>query len=168
MIFLETAGDFHIDIYVYCIYGLTFMLHFYIYNYFLSSHGTVTCGFATSFVHKVIHKVRTLRFRNLRASLSSYTCLYVFSLHLLRPSTSVRILLFKEDVKEIYFLNYYQSKKHKQLYKIEKLLCNAIRKYRIKTSRRPLGIKVALSNCTGKMGMDNFSCLDSLYFIFIL
>ena len=40
-------------------------------------------------------------------------------------------------------------------------------KCQIKTPRRALGIEVALSNCTGKMGMDNCSCLNSSYFCFV-
>ena len=62
---------------------------------------------------------------------------------------------------EIYFVNYYQSKNHKQCYKIKKLLCKAIGKCQIKTPERALGIKVALSNYTGEMGMNNFGYLNS-------
>ena len=46
--------------------------------------------------------------------------------------------IFKEDVAEIYFANYYQSKSHKQRCKIKKLLYKAIGKCRIKTPRRAL------------------------------
>ena len=44
----------------------------------------------------------------------------------------------------------------------------ALRKCWIKTPRKALGIDVALSNCTREIGMDNFGCLNSSYFIFIL
>ena len=51
---------------------------------------------------------------------------------------SVRILLFKEDMTEIYFVNYYQSKNHKQRYKTKKLLYKTIWQCPIKTARRDL------------------------------
>ena len=49
-----------------------------------------------------------------------------------------------------------------------KLLCEDIGKCQIKTPRRALRIEVALSNCTGEMGMDKFRCLNSSYFTSIL
>ena len=49
-------------------------------------------------------------------------------LNLLSPSTSVQILFLKEYKTDIYFVNYYQPKKHIQHYKIKKLLCKAIGK----------------------------------------
>ena len=33
------------------------------------------------------------------------------------------------------------------------------------TKKSP-GIEVALSNCTGGIGMNNFGCLNSLFFLF--
>ena len=48
----------------------------------------------------------------------------------------------------------------------EKLLWKAVRKCRIKTPIRALGIEVALSKCTGKTVMDNFRCLNSSFFQF--
>ena len=115
----------------------------------------------------VIHKVRTLKLCNFRPpTLTPCTCTCTFILHPLLPSTNVQILSIKEDMTEIYFLNYYQSKNHKQHYKIKKLLWKAIGKCQTKTPRRALGIGVALSNCTWEMGMDNFGCLKS-YFISI-
>ena len=47
----------------------------------------------------------------------------------------VWILFFKEDMADIYFVNYPQSKKHKQRYKIKELLYKAIGKFRIKTPK---------------------------------
>ena len=35
------------------------------------------------------------------------------------PSTSARILFFEEDITKTYFVNYYQSKNHKQRYTIK-------------------------------------------------
>ena len=67
---------------------------------------------------------------------------------------------------EIYFANYFQSKNHKKRYKKEKLMCKAFGKCR--TKGRALGIEVALSNCTGEMGMDNFDSLNSSSFISVL
>ena len=66
------------------------------------------------------------------------------------------------------FVNYYQSKNHKQCYKIKKLLCKTIGKCQAKTPERALRIKVALSNFTEEMGMDNFGCLKSTCVISIL
>ena len=59
--------------------------------------------------------------------------------HLPPHSTSVRIVFFKEDMTEIYFANYYQSKNHKHCSKIKKLLDKAFEKYRVKISDRALG-----------------------------
>ena len=67
-----------------------------------------------------INKVRMLKFRNFRPN-----SLPVRARKLLAkpsthppppptPSTSVWIWLFKEDMTEIYFVTYYQSKNHKQ------------------------------------------------------
>ena len=79
---------------------------------------------------RFIHKVCTLKFCNFRPPLHPCTCTYIFSLHSPFPpaSTSLLILSFKEDTEEEYFLNYYQSKNHKQNYKIKKLLYKAIAK----------------------------------------
>ena len=41
-------------------------------------------------------------------------------------SSYAPVLLLKEDITEIYFVNYYQSKNHKHRYKIKKLLYKAI------------------------------------------
>ena len=65
-------------------------------------------------------------------------------------------------------MNYYQSKNHKQCYKIKKLLCKTIGKCQAKTPERALRIKVALSNFTEETGMDNFGCLKSTCVISIL
>ena len=46
----------------------------------------------------------------------------------------------EENRAEIYFVNYYQSKKHKQRYKMKKLLYKAI--VQIKTPRKALGSSV--------------------------
>ena len=66
-------------------------------------------------------------------------------------------------------MNYYQSKNHKQRYKIKKSLHKAVAKCRIKTPRWALG---SLFNCTGDMEMDNVGCLNTvahfLYSISIL
>ena len=69
---------------------------------------------------------------------------------------------------KIYFVNYYQSKNHKQRHQIKKLLYKAIGKCRIKTPRRAMKIKVALFNCTGQMGMNNFGCLNTSFSLFYL
>ena len=54
------------------------------------------------------------------------------------PKVSAQILFFKEDIAEIYFVNYYQSKNQKQRFKIKKLLYKDIGKFQIKTPRRAL------------------------------
>ena len=69
---------------------------------------------------------------------------------------------------KIYFVNYYQSKSHKQRHQIKKLLYKAIGECRIKTPRRAMKIKVALFNCTGQMGMNNFGCLNTSFSLFYL
>ena len=97
----------------------------------------------------VIHKYARSDFVILDPPLPC-TCTYAFSLHPLPPITSVRIVFFKEGITAIYFANYYQSKNHKQRYKIKKLLYKAIRKWRIRTQRRALRIELALFNCTGR------------------
>ena len=61
-------------------------------------------------------------------------------------------------------MNYYRSKKHKRRYKIKKLLYKAIGNQNTKKSP---GIEGVLFNCTGKMGMDNFGCLNSSLFLFL-
>ena len=58
----------------------------------------------------VIHELDTLRFGNFRIPFPTVQT------HTLppspSPSTSLRILNFKEGMTEIYFVNYYQSKNH--------------------------------------------------------
>ena len=93
---------------------------------------------------RVIHKVCTLSFRNFRC-----TCTYAFSLHHLPQSKSAQILFFKEDMPEIYFANYYQSKNQKQCYKRNKLLYKAIGKCQIAAPRRALGSSLRF-NCTAR------------------
>ena len=90
-------------------------------------------------------------------------CTYAFSLHLPSPSTSVRILFFKEDMTEIYFVNYCQSKKHTTLQNKETTVQSYQKCLNQNTKKSP-GIEGALFNCTGKMGMDNFGCLNRLIF----
>ena len=51
---------------------------------------------------------------------------------------------------EIYFVNYYQSKNHKQCYKIKKLLCKAIGKCQIKTPERALGSRLRFLTVRGR------------------
>ena len=51
---------------------------------------------------------------------------------------SLRILFFKEDTTKIYFVNYYQSKKHKKPYKTKKLPYKSIRKCPIIAPKRDL------------------------------
>ena len=75
----------------------------------------------------VIHKVRALRFRNFKPSLPLCTCTYAFSLHPLPP------------LWHVYFANYYQSKNHKQRYKIKKILFKAIGECQIKIPKRARG-----------------------------
>ena len=70
----------------------------------------------------VIHKVRTLRFRNSRPPLPPVRAHTLLAYTPYPPSTSVRLVFFKEDITEINFANYYQSKNHKHRYKIKKLL----------------------------------------------
>ena len=63
-------------------------------------------------------------------------------------------------MKDSYFVNYYQLKNHKQRYKIKKLLYKAIGKMSNQNTKKSPGIEVALFNCTGDVGMDNFGCLN--------
>ena len=77
--------------------------------------------------------------------LMSSTCTYAFSLHLSPSSTSVWILFSKEEMTEIYFVNYCQSKNHKHCHKIllyKKLFYKTIWKCRIKISTRALGLRL--------------------------
>ena len=83
----------------------------------------------------VIHKVRTLRFRNFRPP-PHCTCRYAFSLHLLLPLARTYRYFIKK-IWQIYFVNYFQSKNHKQRYKIRNY--KAIRKCQIKTPRKTVG-----------------------------
>ena len=64
-------------------------------------------------------------------------------------------------------MNYYQSKNRKQRSKIKQLLYKAIGKCRFKTPRK-LRHRSCGFNCTGKMGMDNFGCLNSSFVLFLL
>ena len=82
------------------------------------------------------------------------TCRYVFSLYSPPSRTSVRMLFFKEDMTEINFVNYYQSKNHKQRYEWKKTAVQSYQKY------------VALFNSTGETVMDNFGCLNSSFSLF--
>ena len=108
-------------------------------------------------------KVFANRFCHFRSLLPSYTCGYAFSLHSLSLSTSVRILIFKEDMTEIYFANSLQSKNYKQRYKIK----NSYRKFSIQNNKKSPGIEFALSNRTRETGIDSFCCLNSSLFYFI-
>ena len=69
-----------------------------------------------------------LRSRNFRPPFPNCTCTNDFILHPLAPSMSIPISISKEDMAEMYFVNYYESKNHKQRYKIKKLLYKAIGK----------------------------------------
>ena len=51
---------------------------------------------------------------------------------------------------EIYFVNYPQSKKHNQRYKIKELLYKAIGKFRIKTPKWALGLGVRFLTVPGR------------------
>ena len=53
-------------------------------------------------------------------------CEYTFNLHSLPPITNIKILFYKEDMTEMYFVNYYHSKNHKHCYNIKKLPYKAI------------------------------------------
>ena len=65
---------------------------------------------------------------------SAYTLLAYTS-----PPLAYGLYFFKEDMTEIYFVNYYQSKNYKHRSKIKKLLDKAFKKYRVKTPDRALG-----------------------------
>ena len=67
---------------------------------------------------------------------------------------------------EIYFVNYYQSKKHKQRFKIKKTILQSYRRMSNQNTKKSSGIKFAFFNCAGKMGMDNFGCLNSSLSLF--
>ena len=113
----------------------------------------------------VIHKVRSLIFRNFRPPpppLLSCKCTYDFSPHPLPLSTSVRI---KGYMTEIYFVNYYQRTTN--YVTKERQYCNCYRQMSNQNIKKSPGIEGALLNCTGKMEMDYFGCLNSLlYFYF--
>ena len=70
---------------------------------------------------------------------------------------------------EIYFVNYYQSKKHKQRYKINELLYEAIRKFQIKIPRRALGLRVPFLTVRGRWEQIILSAwiCHFLYFYFV-
>ena len=92
---------------------------------------------------EVIHKVRMLRFLNFRPPPP------VVHAHTLLAYTGCD-LLEKMWVKEINFVNYYQSKNHKQRCKIKKLLYKAVGKCWIKTPRRALRSRVQFLNVRGR------------------
>ena len=66
----------------------------------------------------VIHKVRTLRFRNFRRLFSLYVHIHLKPTPLSPPRTSVGISFFIRDMIGIYFVSYYQSKDQKQCYNL--------------------------------------------------
>ena len=71
--------------------------------------------------------------------LSPCTCTYAFNLQSFPLNTDINFLKRYDSAwTETYFVNYYQSKNHKQIYYIKKLLYKAIGKLRIKTPRRAL------------------------------
>lgn len=64
----------------------------------------------------------------------------------------------------IYFVSYCQSKNHRQRHKKE---TTKLSEMFIQNIKKSPGIDVALSNCTGEMGIDKFRYLNSsLYFLF--
>ena len=82
--------------------------------------------------------------------------------------TSVRIVLFKEDMTDI-FCELLSIKEPQTTLQNKETMYNAIGKCRIKTPKKSPRIKFALSICTGEIGMNNFGYLNSsLYFISIL
>ena len=55
LILLEIAGDFHIDIFLYCIYIIYIHTTFtFLHLHFISSHWAITFGIAKSFVDVVL------------------------------------------------------------------------------------------------------------------
>ena len=103
----------------------------------------------------VIHKLHTLRFCNFRFPLSYCTYTKAFSLHPTSPLVRAYGYYFLEKIWETY--HSYQSKNHKQHYKIKKLLCKTIGKCRIKTLRRALGIKLVKSAISAKITLLKIS-----------
>ena len=100
-------------------------------------------------VQGAIHKVRPLKFCNL----DSPPPIRPHTLLTYSPFPLVRVYgyYFLKEIWQIYFVNYYQSKNHKQRYRIKKLLCKAIGKCPLKTTRRA-----------------SASCLYILYILHIL
>ena len=99
----------------------------------------------------VIRKVCKLRNLLFQTLLPPCTCTYAISLHPLFPhSTNVRIVFLKEDMTDIYFANYHQSKNLKQRYKIKKLLSKAIKKCRMKTPKKALASSLHFLAVKGK------------------
>ena len=96
---------------------------------------------------EVIHKVRMLRFLNFIPPPRLPPP--VVHAHTLLAYTGCD-LLEKMWVKEINFVNYYQSKNHKQRCKIKKLLYKAVGKCWIKTPRRALRSRVQFLNVRGR------------------
>ena len=76
-------------------------------------------------------------------------CTYAFSLRILPPARAYGYYFLKK-ICQIYFVNYYQSKNHKQFYKIKKLLCKAIGKCQIKTPERALGSRLRFLTVRGR------------------
>ena len=62
------------------------------------------------------------------------------------PCTSVQIVFFNKDMTEIYFANYYESKNHRQRYKIKRLLYKSVGKCRIEAQNRALGMSLYFSS----------------------
>ena len=67
----------------------------------------------------------------------------------------------------MYFVNYYQSKNHKQRYKTKELLYKLSENVNSK-HQEELRHRSCAFNCTGEMGMDNSGCLNSSYALFLL
>ena len=80
---------------------------------------------------------------------------HAYTLLAYTPSPLVRACgyYFSENVWQIYFMNYYQWKNHKQRYKIKKLLHKAIKKCQIKTPRRAMELRV-------RFWIDDFGSLN--------
>ena len=64
---------------------------------------------------------------------------------------------------DTYFVNYYYSKKHKQRYKIKKLLCKDIRK--CQNTKKSMEMEAVL---LGEIRVDKFGYLNGPYLISIL